>query len=121
MPSPGGAQRRNRQRSFTIGGAMSKRRLVIVVAGLAVVVATFAFVLPRIADYRDVWAVLRDLTWEQIGLLAIVTALNIVTFAPPFMATMPGLGFLRALVVTQASTASTYIAPGGAAVGIALT
>src|SRR5262245_21649424 len=36
------------------------------------------------------------------------------------MATPPGLGFLRALVVTQASTASTYIAPGGAAVGIVL-
>jgi hypothetical protein len=36
------------------------------------------------------------------------------------MATLPGLGFLRALVVTQASTASTYIAPGGAAVGIGL-
>jgi uncharacterized membrane protein YbhN (UPF0104 family) len=46
--------------------------------------------------------------------------LNIVTFAPPYMAVLPGLGFVRALVLTQASTASTYIAPGGAAVGIAL-
>ncbi len=36
------------------------------------------------------------------------------------MAVLPGLGFRRAFVVTQASTASTYIAPGGAAVGVAL-
>jgi len=46
--------------------------------------------------------------------------LNIVTFAPPFMATLPGLGFVHALMLTQASTASTYVAPGGAAVGMAL-
>jgi putative heme transporter len=100
---------------------MSKRRLVIVAAGFAIVIATFAFVLPKIADYREVWATLRDLTWKQIVVLGIATVLNIVTFAPPVMATLPGVGFLRALVVTQASTASTYIAPGGAAVGIALT
>jgi uncharacterized protein (TIRG00374 family) len=37
------------------------------------------------------------------------------------MAALPGLGFRRAFVVTQASTASTYIAPGGAAVGAAFT
>jgi uncharacterized membrane protein YbhN (UPF0104 family) len=36
------------------------------------------------------------------------------------MAALPQLGFRRAFVVTQASTASTYIAPGGAAVGVAL-
>jgi uncharacterized protein (TIRG00374 family) len=36
------------------------------------------------------------------------------------MAALPGLRFRQAFVVTQASTASTYIAPGGAAVGIAL-
>jgi putative heme transporter len=36
------------------------------------------------------------------------------------MVALPGLGFRRAFVVTQASTASTYIAPGGAAVGVAL-
>jgi uncharacterized protein (TIRG00374 family) len=36
------------------------------------------------------------------------------------MAALPGLSFLRAFVLTQASTASTYIAPGGAAVGVAL-
>ena len=82
--------------------------------------ATFVFVLPRIADYRDVWAAVKDLSWQQIGVLLLATALNLVTFAPPWMATLPRLGFRRAFVLTQASTASTYIAPGGAAVGVAL-
>jgi putative heme transporter len=44
---------------------------------------------------------------------------NLATFAPAWMAVLPGLGFWRAFVSTQASTASTYVAPGGAAVGIA--
>ncbi len=49
----------------------------------------------------------------------LLTILNLLTYAPPFMVALPGLGFLRALTVTQASTASTYVAPGGAAVGTA--
>jgi uncharacterized protein (TIRG00374 family) len=91
-----------------------------IVLGVAVVIATFAFVLPRIADYGQVWSVVKGLSWKQVFLLAAATLLNLVTFAPPWMAALPELGFRRAFVVTQASTASTYIAPGGAAVGVAL-
>ena len=82
--------------------------------------ATFVFVLPRIANYGDVWAVVQDLSWQQVGALLLATVLNLVTFAPPWMTALPRLGFRRAFVLTQASTASTYIAPGGAAVGVAL-
>jgi uncharacterized protein (TIRG00374 family) len=89
-------------------------------AGIVVVVATFAFVLPKIADYRDVWGVVKELSWKDIAFLVGATILNLVTFAPPWMAALPGLGFRQAFVVTQASTASTYIAPGGVAVGMAL-
>jgi len=96
------------------------KRFIGIAVAVVVIGGVFLFVLPKIADYRAVWDTIRDLTWEQSLLLAGVTALNIVTFAPPFMATLPGLGFIRALVLTQASTASTYLAPGGAAVGMAL-
>jgi uncharacterized protein (TIRG00374 family) len=96
------------------------RRLIGVGLGIAVVAATFFFVLPRIANYGDVWAVVRELSWGQVGALLLATVLNLVTFAPPWMVALPRLGFRRAFVLTQASTASTYIAPGGAAVGVAL-
>ena len=46
--------------------------------------------------------------------------LNLATYAPPWMAALPGLHFRQAFVVTQASTASTFVAPGGPAVGMAL-
>jgi putative heme transporter len=84
-----------------------------------VLVGTFVFVLPRIADYRDVWDVVKTLSWQSIVALAVATILNLVTFAPPWMVALPGLTFRQAFVVTQASTASTYVAPGGAAVGMA--
>jgi uncharacterized membrane protein YbhN (UPF0104 family) len=77
-------------------------------------------VLPRIADYGEVWGVVRNLSLQGIGALILATLLNLVTFAPPWMVALPHLGFRRAFVLTQASTASTYVAPGGAAVGVAL-
>jgi putative heme transporter len=95
-------------------------RLLAIGIGIAVVVATFVFVLPRIANYREVWAVIKELSWEQLAALAGATILNLVTFAPPWTVALPGLDFRRAFVLTQASTASTYIAPGGAAVGVGL-
>ena len=96
------------------------RRIGAIVLGLGVVVATFVFVLPRIADYGAVWRVVRDLSWAELGALAGITLVNLSTFPPQWMAALPGLRFRQAFVVTQTSTASTYIAPGGPAVGMAL-
>ena len=96
----------------------SKRHALVTGIGLAVVVATFAFLLPRIADYRDVWGVVETLSWAGAAALTGAMLLNLVTYAPPWMAALPGLRFRQAFVVTQASTASTYIAPAGAAVGM---
>jgi len=95
------------------------RKIVAAAIGLVAVAATFLFVLPKIANYGDVWDVVQELSAAQVGVLAGATLLNLVTFAPPWQAALPGLGFIRAFVLTQTSTAATYLAPGGAAVGIA--
>ena len=96
------------------------RRSVPVVIGLVCVGVTFGYILPKVANYGDVWRTIQTLTWKEVALLAALTVLNIITFAPPYMAALPGLRFVPALVVTQASTASTYVAPGGAAVGMGI-
>jgi putative heme transporter len=97
-----------------------RRQLIGGGIALAVIVATFFFVLPRIADYRDVWDVVKSLTWESLLALAVASIVNVLTYAPPWQAALPGLRFRQAFVVTQASTASTYVAPGGAAPGMAV-
>lgn len=94
------------------------------VAGMAIVlggaIIAFVFVLPSVVGWGEVWAIARDLSWPELSVLAAATLVNILTFAPPWMAALPGLRARQALVVTQASTASTYVAPGGPAVGMAL-
>jgi putative heme transporter len=101
----------------------SKRRLLQRVAlggvSLGIVVASFAFLLPKVADYGDVWGVVKTLSWWWIGALIAATALNLATFAPPWQVALPSLSFLRAMELTQASTALSIVAPGGAAVGAA--
>lgn len=95
------------------------KRLLGGAATLVIVVAVFAFVLPQIADYRDVLDVLRGLDWQDWALLGAAVVLNLATFAPPWMAALPGLGFRQAMALTQASTALAIVSPAGAAVGMA--
>jgi putative heme transporter len=97
-----------------------KRQIIGAAIAVAVVVGVFVFLLPKIADYRDVWDVVKTLSWWKILLLVGATALNLATFPPPWMVALPGLRYRQGFVVTQASTASTYVAPGGAAPGMAV-
>jgi putative heme transporter len=103
--------RRNRRRLLKRGG--------LIALSVGIVVATFAYFLPSIANYADVWQVVKGLSWQWILALVVATCINLSTFAPPWMIALPGLGFIRAMALTQASTALTLVFPGGAAVGIA--
>ena len=93
--------------------------IILAAIGPVFAVATFAYFLPQIADYRDVWGELKDLTWPAVLGLAAAMALNLATFAPPWQVVLPGLRFRDALALSQVSTALSIVVPGGAAVGIA--
>jgi uncharacterized protein (TIRG00374 family) len=90
------------------------------IVGLALVVGVFAFVLPRVADYGAVWDVISGLSPVYVALLAVAAIVNLLTFAPPWQAALPGLSFRRALVMAQASTAASNVLPGGDAIGVAV-
>jgi uncharacterized protein (TIRG00374 family) len=95
------------------------KRILLGAISLGIVVATFVYFLPTIADYGAVWAAVKQLSWPEIAALAAATAINLVTFAPPWQVALPGLGFLQALKVTQLSTALSIVVPGGIAAGVA--
>jgi uncharacterized protein (TIRG00374 family) len=80
----------------------------------------FGFALPQLASYDDVLDAASKLSWPEIAALAAAVIVNLVTFAPPWMAALPGLGFLKALTMTQASQAAASTLPGGEALGVAL-
>src|SRR3990172_3703231 len=94
------------------------KRLLGGAGTISVVVAVFVFVLPQIADYREVVDVLGELRWQDWLLLVGATVLNLATFPPPWMAALPGLGYRQAMAMTQASTALAVVSPAGAAGGV---
>lgn len=95
------------------------KRLVLGGVSVGLVVATFVYFLPTIANYGEVWDVVSDLTWPWLAALLVATALNIATFAPPWQVALPRLRYLQALSVTQASTALSIVVPAGIAAGMA--
>jgi uncharacterized membrane protein YbhN (UPF0104 family) len=58
------------------------KRWAMIGVPVAIVAFTFAFFLPRIADYAEVWNVVQGLSWEWILALLGAAALNVVTCAP---------------------------------------
>jgi len=93
--------------------------VALALLGVAIVVSTFVFVLPRIASYGEVWETIQGLSWQWTLVLVGAAAINVATFAPPWQVTLPGLRFRPALMMSQASTALSIIVPGGVAAGMA--
>jgi putative heme transporter len=99
---------------------VTRGRLLMAAAGLVVVAATFLWFLPTVADYADVWAVVKEMSWEWLAALGAAAVLNVATFAPPWQVALPRLRFFQALEVTQASTALSLVMPAGLAAGMGL-
>jgi uncharacterized protein (TIRG00374 family) len=96
-------------------------RIIGIAVSVVVIAGVFAFALPKIANYGEVWDVVQTLSWQWIAVLVIATLLNIATYGPPLMAALPGISYMHASRATLASSALSSVAPGGAAVGMATT
>lgn len=94
-------------------------RIAAIAVSIAVIAGVFAFALPKIADYGQVWGVIKGLSWQWIVVLVVAICLDVGTYAPPWMAALPGLTYLHGTRVTLASTALSVVAPGGPAAGMA--
>jgi uncharacterized membrane protein YbhN (UPF0104 family) len=90
------------------------------VFSLVLVVAIFWYLLKDI-DLARVWAEIHSMTWREDLTLAVIAGWNLATYAFVWMSVTPGLGFWRAMVMTQATTAVTNTVPGGSAIGIGMT
>ena len=94
------------------------RRVLTTGFVVVVLVGVFVFVLPRIADYGTVWDILSGVERRDLLILLAAALVNVLTFPPPWMAAVPGLGYRQAMVLTQASTAASAVLPGGGVGGV---
>lgn len=97
-----------------------KRHLIRWGLSLAVIVVVFAVALPRIADMSEVRRTLTAMTWLELGTLVLAAAWNLITYWVLLVVTLPGLSLMRAMIVTEASTAAASVLPAGQAVGMAV-
>jgi putative heme transporter len=93
-------------------------RIAQVGFSVAIVVAIFAYAIPKFANYGSVWAILRTLTWPQLGLLAAATLFNLVTYWAQLMASLPGLTLGQAAVNNQTTTSIANTIPGGGVLAV---
>ena len=82
------------------------KQIVAFVFGLLIVAAIFLFAIPKFADYGDVWAAIKTLTWREIAWLVAATLWNLVTYWLVVVQATPGLTIPQAAVLTQSHSGS---------------
>jgi hypothetical protein len=99
----------------------SRARLVVQgLLSLVLVVAIFYYLRQKF-DLAQTWAAITAMTGPELTTLSLLAIWNLCTYAFVWMSVTPGLGFWRAMVMTQATTAVANTVPGGSAIGIGMT
>jgi uncharacterized membrane protein YbhN (UPF0104 family)/membrane-associated phospholipid phosphatase len=90
------------------------------VLSVVLVVAVFAFAIPKLTSYSAAWHAITQMSWLTLLVLFAATGFNLVTYWWQNMASMFGLGIWKAAVNNQTTTtiADTVPAGGYIAVGV---
>jgi hypothetical protein len=99
----------------------SRSRLLLQGLLSLVLVVAITYYLRRKIDPAQTWAAITAMTWPELTTLGLLAIWNLCTYAFVWMSLTPGLGFGRAMVMTQATTAVANTVPGGSAIGIGMT
>jgi uncharacterized membrane protein YbhN (UPF0104 family) len=99
----------------------SRTRLVVQGVLSLVLVVAISYYLRKKFDPAQAWAAITAMTWLELTILGLLAVWNLCTYAFVWMTVTPGLGFRRAMVMTQATTAVANTVPGGSAIGIGMT
>ncbi len=94
------------------------RKVLSAALTLAVVVIVFGFVLPRLADYRDVLDRISAIDAREWVVLVLLAAWFLVAYVFVFMAALPSLRFGEGFVVQTTGTALNNSIPAGGAIAL---
>jgi uncharacterized membrane protein YbhN (UPF0104 family) len=85
---------------------------------VVLVVLSFGFLLPKLADYSDVWHTIRTLDAGDAVLLAALAVFSLLSLALVVVVALPGVRFREAFVNLSAGTAFANTIPAGSAIGV---
>ena len=102
-------------------GPSRTKRILQAAISLAVAWALLFGVLPRLADFGEVWEAVRSLTFVQTIVLMGFAAWNLIGYQLVMMASLPGLRMRHAFLTGQIAAAVTNTVPAGSVVGIGVT
>src|SRR3954449_1529791 len=97
------------------------RRVLGPAFSVALLVAVFAWFLPKFTSLTDVWTTVLSMTWAQVAVLILAAVWNLATYQFVVLSTMPGMTFGQATVSTETTTAVSNTLVGGAAIALGLT
>ena len=102
-------------------GTAARGRILKTLLSLGIVGLLFGVFLPQVADFGEVWQVLRRMTWLEALTLSLAATWNLITYWILMMVALPGLSLAQAMVSTETSTAIASTMPGGPAFGMGIT
>lgn len=111
----------NREEQTVAPPGARRKRMIQGLLALVVVVAAFAFGLPKIADFSEVWAELKNMTTIELGSILAISLWNIATYWFVVLASLPGSNIWQVIKVVSTSTAVSNSMPGGGAIGVGVT
>lgn len=85
---------------------------------LVVLVIVFAGILPKFGNYADAWDQIKNMSVEQLAVLAASVVFSIVVYVFPFQAALPGLRYGTAFMIRQTSFTISNAVPAGGAIGL---
>jgi putative heme transporter len=105
----------------TVRKHLTGKKIAGYAVSIIIVIAIFAFAVPKFADYGSVVTAMRTLTPVEFWSLMAATVFNLFTYWWANMAAIPGLGWKQAAVLTQTTTSVANTLPAGGAIAIGLT
>src|SRR4051794_33582729 len=106
------------------GTAASKRRVwqyLRYALSATLIIVIFWKVLPQIADFTEVWKTIGDMTPLELAILTLLAIWNLLTYTLVWVASLPGLRYREAWIVSTSTNAVASTVPGGGAIAIGLT
>ncbi|MDP9331008.1 MAG: YbhN family protein [Actinomycetota bacterium] len=93
-------------------------RVLQIAVSISLVVGIFAYAIPKLATYSEVWKAITAMTWLEIATLVLAMVFNLFTYWFQNMAAIPGLGLWQAAVNNQTSTSVADTIPGGGYIAV---